>query len=96
MAIAQKYREPTELSPQMVNEFVDKIVVHAPEKIDGQRTMRIDIIFRFIGNFTVPQIEAIPTEEQLRQEEHRAKERERNHANYLRRKEKKLAPQASA
>ena len=80
----------------MINEFVDKVIVHKPEKVNGQRTVQIDILFRFIGNFTVPQIEALPTREQLQEEERRAKERERNHANYLRRKEKKPAPQASA
>lgn len=70
--------------------------MHKPEKINGQRTIHIDIQFRFIGSFTVPQIETLPTAEQCREEERKAKERERNHAKYLRRKEKQLALRQTA
>ena len=96
IALAQKYQVPDELTPQMINVFVDKIIVHKPEKVNGQRTIQIDIQFRFIGSFTVPQIETLPTVEQLLEEERKAKERERNHANYLRRKERQLALRQTA
>ena len=33
----------TELTPTIVNEFIKKIVVHAPEKIDGKRFQKVDI-----------------------------------------------------
>ena len=65
--------------------------MYKPEKVNGQRTVQIDIQFRFIGCFTVPQFEALPTAEQCSEEERKAKERERNHAKYLRRKERQLA-----
>lgn len=89
MALARKYREVDELTAPVINSFIDKIIVHAPKKINGQRCMQIEIIFHFIGNFAVPHLQAMPTEDELRIEAKRIKERERNHRKYLRRKERK-------
>ena len=50
----------------MIYAFVEKIIVHAPEKIDGERHMQIDIYLKFIGNFQVPQDE--PTAEEMAEE----------------------------
>lgn len=50
-AIIRKYVGITELTPTIVNEFIKKIVVHAPEKIDGKRFQKVDIIFNFVGEF---------------------------------------------
>jgi len=36
-AIIRKYVGIKELSPAIVNEFIKKIIVHAPEKVDGKR-----------------------------------------------------------
>ncbi len=54
MALVEKYVDIKELTPTIVNEFIKKIVVYPPEKIDGQRTQRIDIIFHFLDEFIVP------------------------------------------
>ena len=48
-AIIRKYVGITELTPTIVNEFVKKIIVHAPEKIDGKRFQKVDIVFNFVG-----------------------------------------------
>jgi len=48
--IVQKYVGIKELTPTIVNEFIRKIVIHAPDKSSGKRTQRIDIIFNFIGD----------------------------------------------
>ena len=48
-AIIRKYVGITELTPTIVNEFIKKIVVHAPEKIDGKRFQKVDIVFNFVG-----------------------------------------------
>jgi len=32
-----------------LHEFVDKIVVHAPDKSTGHRTQQIDIHYNFVG-----------------------------------------------
>ena len=49
LAIAKRYTDFSQLTTPMINEFVDKILVHAPEKIDGERTMEIEIYLKFIG-----------------------------------------------
>lgn len=89
MALARKYRDVEELTAPVINSFIDKVIIHAPKKINGQRCMQIEIIFHFIGNFAVPQLQAMPTEEELRMEAKRIRERERNHRKYLRRKERR-------
>lgn len=52
--IIRKYVGITELTPAIVNEFVKKIVVHAPEKIDGKRFQKVDIVFNFVGEIFLP------------------------------------------
>lgn len=89
MALARQYRDVPELTASIINSFIDKVIVHAPEKANGQRCVQMDIYFRFIGCFSVPNMQKEPTEEELQSEARRAKERERNHRKYLRRKERK-------
>lgn len=48
-AIIRKYVGIRELTPTIVNEFVKKIVVHAPDKSSGHRRQRIEIVWNFIG-----------------------------------------------
>jgi hypothetical protein len=57
---------------------VDKILVHAPEKIDGERTQEIEIYLKFIGKIDVPMPEPTPEElaEQEQQRKKRIKQRE--------------------
>lgn len=49
LKIVKKYTEPTELTPQLLHEFVDKIVVHEADKSSGHRIQRIDVHYNFIG-----------------------------------------------
>ena len=49
LKIVKKYTEPTELTPQLLHEFVDKIVVHEADKSSGHRIQRIDVHNNFIG-----------------------------------------------
>ena len=66
-AIIRKYVGITELTPMIVNEFIKKIIVHAPEKIDGKRYQKVDIVFNFVGEIhlpTDPQTEQKATNEQ--------------------------------
>lgn len=48
-AIIRKYVGIRELTPTIVNEFVKKIIVHAPDKSTGHRRQRIEIVWNFIG-----------------------------------------------
>lgn len=43
----QKYERITELTPEIMHELIEKIVVHAPDKSSGHRTQQIDIYYRF-------------------------------------------------
>ena len=92
MALARQYRDTEELTASVINSFIDGVVIHAPKKVNGQRHVQIDVIFRFIGCFTVPVAPIILTEEQLQEEARRARERERNHQKYLRKKERNKKP----
>ena len=49
LKIVRKYTAPTELTPALLREFVEKIVAHAPDKSSGHRTQRIDVHYNFIG-----------------------------------------------
>ncbi len=49
LKIVKKYTEPTALTPQLLHEFVDKIVVHEADKSSGHRIQRIDVHYNFIG-----------------------------------------------
>lgn len=43
----QKYERIKELTPEIMHELIEKIVVHAPDKSSGHRTQQIDIYYRF-------------------------------------------------
>ena len=49
LKIVKKYTEPTELTPQLLHEFVEKIIVHEADKSSGHRVQRIDVHYNFIG-----------------------------------------------
>ena len=89
MSLAHQFRDVDDLTASVINSFIDRIIVHAPQKINGQRTVQIEIFFQFIGSFAVPQIHTLPTEAEQEEEKRRAREREKNHQKYLRRKARK-------
>ena len=77
--LAKKYTDFSELTTPMINEFIEKIIVHAPEKLDGDRVQEIEIYLKFIGHFELPAPE-LTAEEIKRQEQlkrHRIRSRER-------------------
>ena len=64
MALARKYTDFSELTTPMINEFIDKIVVHEADKSAGDRRQKVDIYFNFIGCFVPPKPEVILTAEE--------------------------------
>jgi len=44
-----KYRDLKELDAEIVNELIEKIVIHQAEKIEGKRTQKVEIFYRFVG-----------------------------------------------
>lgn len=88
IALIEKYQNFDTLTPTMLNEFVDKILVHERD-IKGCATssQTVEIYFNFVGQFIPPNIaEQEPTEEEIKAEEKRQRTRERLHQNYLARK----------
>ena len=53
-AIVRKYVGIRELTPTIVNEFVKKIIVHAPDKSSGHRRQKIELVWNFIGEINLP------------------------------------------
>ena len=53
-AIVRKYVGIRELTPTIVNEFVKKIIVHAPDKSSGHRSQKIELVWNFIGEVNLP------------------------------------------
>ena len=51
LAVVKKYTDLTELTPEILREFVDRIIVHAPDKSSGRRLQEIEIIYNHIGEF---------------------------------------------
>ena len=59
----QKYVDVEELTPTIVNEYIKKIVVYAPDKSGGKRTQKVKIYFNFVDDVDIPVIsETIITE----------------------------------
>ena len=97
--LVKKYKDFTELSTPMINEFVDRIVVHEPDRSTGKRVQKVDIYLNFIGKFTLPEeAEPNPADVEARRllDEKRIKKREYNRRWYAKQKEKTQQQQESA
>lgn len=54
MELVQKYTRIDELTHEIAREFIEKVIVHKAEKVDGHRQMRIDIFYNGIGKVDLP------------------------------------------
>ena len=54
LKIVRKYTEITELTAEIIREFIDKVYVYQSERIDGNKVQRIKIVYNCIGEFTPP------------------------------------------
>ena len=59
---ARQVTRLTELTPEIVHEFIDKIVVSKPDKLNGKRHQRVDIYYNTIGLWTAPEPETLEQE----------------------------------
>ena len=59
---ARQVTRLTELTPEIVHEFIEKIVVFKPEKIGGKRHQRVDIYYNTIGLWVAPEPETLEQE----------------------------------
>lgn len=53
--IVRQYTDISELSARVVNDLIDKIVIHAPDKSSGHRTQQVDIHYTAVGVIDIPQ-----------------------------------------
>lgn len=89
ISLISRYENFDELTTTMINEFVEKIVVHERDRKGSQTSkQKIEIYFNFIGNYELPQAELSDEEKQkLEEEERKIEERkDKLHQNYLKRK----------
>ena len=50
----KKYTEITELTPEILNELIEKILVHQAEKVNDKKVQEIDIYYRGVGIISFP------------------------------------------
>ena len=74
LSLVHKYTDIQELTPAIVNEFVDKVLVHKIEKTDGDRVQEIEIFLNYIGRVELPTQEL--SEEEMAVEEKKRKSRQ--------------------
>ena len=55
----RKYTDPEELTAEMLNDLVDKIIVHAPDKSSGHRRQKIEIYYKAVGIIMLTENECI-------------------------------------
>ena len=72
--LVKKYWDFEELTTPMLNDFIEKVVIHEAEVgRTKDRTQQVDIYFNFIGNFVLPlsedEVQALQSEEARRAEE---------------------------
>jgi hypothetical protein len=96
ITLARRYTDFSELTTPMVNEFIEKVIVHEADKSSGKRVQKVDVYLNFIGKFDAPHIEATPTAEEIeaerqKQEKRRANQRERNRKYRERKKTRRKA-----
>ena len=88
IALIDKYENFDKLTIAILNEFIEKILVHERDRKGSiQTTQEVEIYFNFVGRFVPPafgEVELTPEElEEIRKREER---KDRLHQNYLKRK----------
>ena len=88
IALIDKYENFDTLTNIMLNEFVEKILVHERARKGSQdTTQEVEIYFNFVGRYIPPALQPVPLtpeeQEELRKKEER---KDRLHQNYLKRK----------
>ena len=64
IALVRKYKNIDELTPAIINEFIDKILVHEPSGSGAERTIEVEVYLNYIGQFRVPEKPIVMTEEE--------------------------------
>lgn len=98
LALADRFTDLSVLTDEMILSFVDKILVHEPKIMDGERTQEVEIFLKYIGKMEIEDAPTPPpTAEEIAAEAKRKKKRA-YHRQYYREKIKprKEAQKAAA
>ena len=55
LKVVKSYTEIEELTPEILNSFIEKIYIGETEKYDGRKMQEVEIIYKFIGAINLPQ-----------------------------------------
>jgi DNA invertase Pin-like site-specific DNA recombinase len=104
ISLVQKYTRFEELTPSLINEFIDTIIIHEAEWSEatetnrrmGTRSQHIEVHLKYIGSFIVPDTRTAEEIEAERIAEEKAEARRKKQREYMRRKnaEKRAAESA--
>ena len=93
LELANKYTDFSFLTTPMINEFIDRILVHAPIKTEEGRTQEVEIFLKYIGKVELPaEMTLQPSAEEMKKRE----QLRRKHASYRKYYQKKKAEKEAA
>ena len=55
LKIVKSYTKIEELTPEILNSFIEKIYIGETEKYDGRKMQEVEIIYKFVGAINLPQ-----------------------------------------
>ena len=58
LKVVKSYTEIRELTPEILNSFVERIYIGETERYDGRKMQEVEIIYKFVGAINLPQYSA--------------------------------------
>lgn len=58
LKVVKSYTKIEELTPEILNNFIEKIYIGETEKYDGRKMQEVEIIYKFVGAINLPQYSA--------------------------------------
>ena len=58
LKVIKSYTKIEELTPEILNSFIEKIYIGETEKYDGRKMQEVEIIYKFVGAINLPQYSA--------------------------------------
>lgn len=55
LKVVKSYTKIEELTPEILNSFIEKIYIGETEKYDGRKMQEVEIIYKFVGAINLPQ-----------------------------------------
>jgi len=63
--LVKRHTEFNEFSAALLNEFIEKVIIHEADKSSGHREQKVDIYLNYIGKFDVPELEEEQPQENI-------------------------------